>query len=135
MVKFEAKFQTLFNHWLKSVYMPKNKGGGFAFELKHTHNKPFLPFNAVEEHQINALVAVNSLDNALIYKIPDDSRSYKPFDCFAMKDCQAYIVIKYKTFFVLIDINTFILEKGVSKFKNLTENRAKEIAKLVVHLH
>lgn len=126
MIKSEAKFQTLFNHWLKAGRL-KGTYGAIAFELKHTRGKDSLPFSAVEDHQLDALVAVTTT-RGLIYKISDESRGFKPFDCFMMWECQAFIVIKYPYFFVLITVDEFIQEKKRSKVKSLTDERAKEIA-------
>lgn len=131
MIKFEAKFTTYFEHWLKSIYLPKHRFFAGAFEIKHTHNKPYINFNEVQDHQIRSLLAVNN--EGLIYKISDSGLGFKPFDCFTLKNQPAFLVIKYKTFFVLIDINTFILEKKSSQRKSLTEIRAKAIAHLIVH--
>lgn len=125
MKKSEQKFQTEFNTWLKTVY--KRTG---AYELKHTRGKSYLPFSEVKEHQIRALqIAKNGV---LAYKIPDDSMSYKPFDCISLAGEPARVVIKYSDFFVLIDVETFVLESKRSKRRSLTAARAKEIAILVV---
>ncbi len=134
MIKQEAKFQTLFSHWLRSVYLPKQKFFAGAFELKHHRGRGYLPFREVQEHQINALQAVLSDSKGFYHKLPDDTIGFKPYDCFALKNCPSYIVIMYKEFFVLIDINTFILEKKRSKSKSLSANRSKEIANLIVHI-
>lgn len=134
MIKQEQKFQIYFNHWLKSVFLPKKKFGAFAFELKHTRSKNYLSFSDLQDHQIASLQAVCDSSNGFTYKISDETRGYKPFDCFAMKSCPAYVVIKYPDLFVLIDINTFVLEKNTSKRKSLTLIRAKELAYLIVHM-
>lgn len=125
MIKSEAKFQTLFNHWLRAGLLKSTKGG-VAFELKHTRGKDALPFSAVEEHQLDALVAAST--TGFIYKISDESQGYKPFDCFMLRMCPAYVVIKYPDFFVMIPVKKFIQEKARSKMKSLTGERAKEIA-------
>jgi len=132
MIKREQQFTTLFQKWVRSVYMKKKNFCAFAFEIKHTGSKDYLNFNEVVEHQVNSLMAVNS--QGLVYKISDSGIGYKCFDGFCMKSCPAYVVIKYSTFFVLIDINTFVLEKSRSKRKSLTAIRAKEIAHLIVHM-
>jgi len=100
-----------------------------AFELKQCSGS--LPFSAVAEHQVDALLAVKS-DSGLLYKAPDDSRSVKPFDLFYMRGAYAYVVIKYPRSFQIISIDTFLLEKGRSKRKSLTEARAKEISVISV---
>lgn len=126
MIKSEAKFQTLFNHWLKAEFFGRHSQPSAIFELKHTRGKDYLPFSAVEEHQINALMAAST--SGLIYKISDESQGYKPFDCFALRKCDAYIAIKYPSFFVLITIKSFMEEKKRSNEKSLSDWRASSIA-------
>lgn len=116
----EAAFQTKFNEWLRGSY----KGTG-AFELKETDGP--LPFIRVEAHQKNSLSAAKH--GILAYKIPDDSRSFKPFDCFSLSGVPSYIVVKYRRGdFYLIDVDTFIEEDRRSVRRSLTESRAAEIA-------
>lgn len=122
MKKKEAEFGILFRHWLKAN--PLQSG---AFELKQTTTNR-LPFSAVKDHQIHALVAA-STKGGLLYKIPDDSRGTKPFDMFYLRNAESYLVIKYPDGFVLIEPETFVIERDVlSKEKSLTYERAKEIA-------
>lgn len=125
-MKREAKFGLLFRHWLKAN--PRLSG---AFELKQT-TRNSLPFNAVAEHQLEALRAVNN--DGLLYKAPDDSIGQKPFDYFYLRNAPAYVVVKFPKFFVAITIETFILEKSRSKRKSLLSGRAKDIASFVVEL-
>jgi len=121
MIK-ESVFQSRFNRWVKARW---NKTA--LFELKVT-SKP-LPFNAVLQHQKDALVAAKH--RSLIFKIPDDSRCFKPADCFCLAGEEAYVVIMYyeprKSTFIMIDIDVFLKEENASKRKSLTEERAREI--------
>lgn len=126
-MKREAKFTILFRHWLKQ-YDPMFSAG---FELKQTTTDS-LPFDAVKDHQIDALLAANS--TGLLYKAPDDSRGIKPFDLFYLRGAATYVVIKYPSCFVLINIRIFKMEKEKSKRKSLTVKRAQQIAELTVHL-
>lgn len=120
MHKREAAFQTKFNYYARTA-LKKTA----AFELKETLGP--LPFSRVEDHQIAALSAARH--GILVYKIPDDSRSYKPFDSFAFTKADAYVVILYRgsRYFYGIDIDDFIAERDSSIRKSLTEVRAKEI--------
>lgn len=127
MRKAESQFQTVFNQWLRDVY--KRTG---AWELKHTRGKSSFPFSEVKDHQIRALQVAHH--NVLAYKIPDDSMSYKPFDCISLAQEPARIVIRYPKFFCLIDVETFILEKSRSKKKSLSADRAKDISILIVDM-
>ena len=131
MKKSEQSFTTYFQHWLKDEFLPDKDSCAFAFEIKHTRGKDSFPFSEVKDHQIKALLAVQT--SGLVYKIADDTIGYRPFDCFAMKKCQSYIVIKYNKFFVLIDVNDFIFEKNNFPRKSLTERRATDIAELVIN--
>lgn len=123
MQKREAQFTQLFRHWLKAN---PNFTTSAAFELKQTGSNS-LPFSAVVEHQITGLQAANS-STGILFKLPDDSRGIKPFDLFYLKDCPAYVVIKYPLGFEIITIGTFLREKAISKRKSLTHSRAKEIS-------
>lgn len=123
-MKREAKFNTTFNHWLKTVY---RKTG--AFELKQTVGP--LPFSSVVPHQIAALEAVRH--QTLVYKIPDVGFQ-NPFDVFCITQQPAYVVIKYPKFFCLISIDQFVLESERSKRKSLTASRAQELSTIIVKL-
>lgn len=115
----ERSFQTTFNHWLKEKY--KRTG---AFELKQTKTDS-LPFSAVVEHQIWALLAVRH--QTLVYKIPDTGFQ-NPFDCFCMTEQLAYVVIKYPKGVAIIPIDVWCLESSRSKRRSLTYSRAMELS-------
>lgn len=119
MKKREASFQTQFNLWLREHY----EGSG-AFELKQTQTDS-IPFSAVKEHQIAGLLA--SKHGTLIYKIPDETRSFKPFDSFILRNTPAFVVIKYPQGFVIIDVDIFVQESTTSTRKSLTYSRALEL--------
>jgi len=66
--------------------------------------------------------------NVLVHKLPDDSRSFKPFDCFSLVEYPAYIVIQYPSQnYYVIDIDAFVKERDTSTRKSLTEERAAAI--------
>ena len=88
MHKREAVFQTLFKRWIQARW----QGGPAVFELKRTLTFR-IPLSDVKGHQIEALSA--SHGKGLYYKIPDDSYGLKPFDCFFLKDIEAYVVIAF----------------------------------------
>jgi len=125
MKKREASFGLTFRHWLKAN--PLISG---AFELKQTTSNA-LAFDAVKEHQLDALLASES-KTGILYKAPDDSMGVKPFDYFYLRNALSFIVIKYPKFFVLIEPERFIKEQKQSKRKSLTSERAKEIASYTV---
>ncbi len=119
----EKDFQTLFNRWLKHSW----SDGSAAFELKIVHGSS-LPFDSVKPHQADALFLAKH--HVLIHKIPDLG-SLNPFDCYILKDADAYVVVMFyergaKTFY-MIDIDDWINETITSNRKSLTQERAKEI--------
>lgn len=120
-MKTEAEFQMAFSSWLRSedgkIWMRKADHKAAAFELKFVKCPGFvrrkagdvecklnacrkrLPFSAVSEGQIEALVRVAGLSEdgePLVYKISDMALGYKPFDCFAMSGCGAYVVVGWR---------------------------------------
>lgn len=127
MIKREAAFTVLFRHWLRANPMASS-----AFELKQTTTSS-IPFDAVQPHQLDALLAVKT-KGGLLYKAPDDSAGVKPFDLFYLSNAYAWVVIKYPAVFHMIAVETFILEKKRSKRKSLTQQRASEISTISVKL-
>ncbi len=125
-LKREAKFTEVFRHWLKAHPRPSA-----AFEIKQTKTNS-LPFSAVREHQLEALLAVQ--DTGILYKLPDDSRGYKPFDMVYLRKDESFVVIKYPGFFVLIDARAFDAEVRYSPRKSLTAERARTISTVAVDL-
>ena len=123
MKKREAAFNSLFNRWLRVEWTQSEPA---AFELKRTI-KESLPFSALAEHQKQSLCNVE--DAGLIYKIPDDSISYKPFDCFYLKG-RGYVVVSFGAKideFFIIPIMVWVHEEKTSKRRSLTRERAREI--------
>lgn len=121
----EKDFQTRFTRWLRYRW-----SGSGAFELKICHEKS-LPFDAVQPHQEAALLAAS--DTGLEYKIPDDTRGSKPFDCFKLCAPAFVVVMFYErgtNHFYLISIEVWLFERANSTRKSLTEERAREIGKL-----
>lgn len=116
MQKREAQFGLLFRAWLRAH--PMRSAG---FELKQTTSNS-IPFSAVKEHQLDALLAVKH--RSILYKAPDDSRGAKPFDYFYLNNAEAYIVIRYPKAFYIMDVNAFIVEKENSTVRSLTSERA-----------
>jgi len=122
MIKYEA-------HFITSVLLPylsANPIGNALWEAKHTKGKDFLPFSAVEDHQVRWLH--NARISAISYKISDDARGQKPSDGFSLEKSNAYIIIKYPDFFCFIDILDYEKEERTSTRRSLTSKRAREIA-------
>lgn len=128
MIKREAKFQTVFNHWLKAVW--KKTG---AFELKVVLDHDRLPFSAVKEHQRQALLQVKH--GVFVYKISDIGMVQTPWDCFCLAKKGAFVVIRYRNGIAYgIDIDDFMTEANDSAGgrKSLTLERAQELARFKV---
>ena len=121
----ERDFTTLFKAWLL-----KNPMDSSCFELKQCERS--LPFSAVKPHQVLALLSAKG--EGLIYKVGDDSRGLKPCDLVYFREAYAYVVIRYDTLWVMIDIDDFIDEKKQKSRKSLLKSRACEIAVEVVRL-
>jgi hypothetical protein len=119
----ESTFGQIFRKWLEAN--PRLSG---AYELKQCGSS--LPFAAVKDHQIAALLKVKH--EGLLWKIADDSRGVKPFDFFYLRNAPACVVIKFSKCWTIIDIETFLFEKSRSKRRSLLESRAKEIATIVI---
>lgn len=126
MIKRESKFTSLFRHWLKSSPMYSA-----AFELKQTRTNS-ISFAAVKEHQLHALKAAKG--EGILYKGPDDTAGFKPFDLFYLRHANAWVVIKYPKAFFIIDVEMFMHEKALSSRKSLTDQRAREICMTAVDL-
>lgn len=119
----ERDFQSIFNHWVKNVYRKTS-----AFELKQTKTNS-MPFSSVKEHQKKALYNVKH--GIFVYKIVDCGYQ-NPFDCFSLYYSRAFVVIKFPSFFCVIDIDIWLEEEKTSNRKSLTSLRAKEIAAFIV---
>jgi len=123
----EKDMQTLFTKWLK-----KNGETG-AYELKICKGKS-LPFNKVQEHQVDALL--KSRNGRYAYKISDMSMGLKPFDCFCFNNSNAFVVIMFyvprkpKTAYI-IDIDMFLHAQIAYERKSITEDICRDIGEAI----
>lgn len=120
----ERDFQSRFSKWLKYKH-----SRNAVFELKLTH-EPSIPFSEVKPHQRDNLRSAKH--GHIIYKIPDDTFSQKPFDAFALYGVEAWVVVMFNTargvkHFYMIDIDAWIAEEQRSKRRSLTEEQAAAI--------
>lgn len=109
-MKREAQFTTRFKKWLHVHALIPSSG---AYELKVTTTKR-IPFTAVTEHQVDALMAVKT--GKFIYKIPDAGWQ-NPFDVIMMSGQPAWVVLGFqeprkKTQTYIIDIELFLQLKS-----------------------
>lgn len=137
----EKQIQTLFGKWLQENPRPHAS----AYELKLARGST-LPFSAVREHQVTALLAVKR--EGIYHKIADQTIGRnntfgwtlkKPFDCVWLNGLNAYLaVIFYKPrqpkVLYCIDIEDWIKETKTSLKKSITEKRANELAIFRVYL-
>ena len=130
---------------IQTIFRDHNQVMG-VFELKLCKGTS-LPFDAVKEHQRQALSQV-STDTGLFFKIPDSPiftgtkmrfTALKPFDCFHLAQIPAYVVIcfyqprKYKRFYY-ITIQAFLeLEQEVYR-KSITMDMAKEFSEVEMEI-
>ena len=124
MNKFEQKWQTLFNQYLREKRLY-----GF-FELKQTI-KDFFPFAKIELHQYQGLQATER--EGLVWKLSDEDSRQKPCDTLCIPPLPSYIVIKFPDGFYMIRISHIVnmRESGVI---GITLAQAKEIAEKIVVL-
>lgn len=117
----EAEFQSRFTKWAKH-----NVKHTAAFELKICKENS-MPFNAVKEHQVANLLSAR--DRSLMYKIPDAGFDQKPFDCFMLSGCNAYVVILFyqkrgDNEFYMINIHDYVKLMETSERKSITKTDA-----------
>lgn len=98
MNKNEQKFSTRFRLWAKTN-MPS-----CVIEIKHTRGLDKFRCRELKDHQYWSLKAARSR-SGLAYKIPDDGMGSKPFDMIIMRKALAYVVIRFATDTVAIDID------------------------------
>jgi len=112
--------QSKFTKWLRVNRQP----GGYELKLC---KKKSMPFNAVQEHQVNALIQTETV--GLAYKISDFSPEMKPYDCIYIKG-PAYVVIGFweprSLRVYVIRIYDFITMRDEAGRKSMTEEMAIE---------
>lgn len=100
MQKREAKLQVLFKHYLSSVGWSQSS----VFELKQSQTDT-LRKGSLLPHQRDSLL--NAKHSTLYHKLPDDTIGYKPFDCFLLANVSAFVVIKFRSGVVMVDIDNY----------------------------
>lgn len=120
----ESKFAIYFRHYLKAH--PRISG---SFEMKDTRGKNTLAFSEVSEDQLIYGMAIKS-DKGTLIRVQALTSGMPDYVYF--RNAPASLVINYPKGFVIIDVETFILEKKRSKIKSLSWERACSIAVTVV---
>lgn len=112
MNKNEQKFTGRFRLWAKR-HMPS-----CVVEVKHTRGVDRFRCSELKEHQYWSLKAARSKDG-LAYKIPDDGMGSKPFDLILLKKVPAYVVIRFASGTVGVDVDDWDL-----KWRTLSYDKA-----------
>lgn len=114
----EASFGIQFRRWIEEHPMVSS-----SYELKYATGER-MAFSAVTDAQIAWALKIKHKGALIRVKGTSGQPDY------VWVHGPAHIVIRYPSFFCLIDIDIFILEKG----KSLWPSRAREIAVTVVEL-
>ena len=128
MIKKEAKFQVIWDQYLRE----KQKTGemyGF-FELKQTETESF-PFSKIETVQYDGLQATEK--SGLVWKLSDNDMRPKPCDCFSIPPLPSYLVIKFLDGFYMIRFQKIVdlrEEGGISIARSVAESLAEKIIKI-----
>ena len=124
-MKQEADFSIRLRHYLKAHPLPVS----CPIEVKDSRGKEYFSYAELKEEQINnALTSKSDRGNLIRVSVGTIGA---PDYCY-YRNSPAYIVIKYPSGFVFIDVETFVYDKLLSKRKSLTWERAQEIAVRVV---
>lgn len=123
--------------WTKHIKIsPPEKSE--VWELKYTKGTS-IPFDAVQEHQITALMAAKW--SGLYHKLTDPPifpgmktrfNVKRPFDCMFIKMVEAYVVVwfykpRQPKVFIKIDVEDFIALKHKAGRKSFTEEMALKV--------
>lgn len=122
----ESKFSIKFRHY---VMANAKKLRTATYEIKQTPTDS-IPFSCVEDHQLDFANAVKWGDKGVLIRV--ESGTVGASDYIYLKQEPAYIVISFKSGFVILDNETFMEEKKRSPRKSLTWERACIIARNVI---
>lgn len=117
--KREANFGVLFRKWMEEN--PTHSSG--AYEIKQSPGYS-IPFGVLSDNQIAHLLWAKSKKGVLVRV---QGTQGEP-DYIWLRNSPAWVVIKFRGSFHVIDIDAFLIEKEWSKKKSLTAGRARQIA-------
>lgn len=127
MKKPEAKWQTIFNQYLREQ---QKKGEMYGFyELKQTA-KNSLPFSKIEIHQYDGLQATEK--SGLVWKFSDDDMRRKPCDCVSIPPLPSYLVIKFPDAYYVIRIRDLVMMRENGSIAITLQEAAKIAERIVV---
>lgn len=127
MKSLEKDFSIRLRHYLKAHPLPIS----CPLEVKDTRGKDSFRYAELKEEQINNGLASKS-DRGNLIRVSVGTVG-APDYCY-YRNSPVYVVVKYPTGFVFIDIETLVMEKERSNRKSLTWERAQEISIKTVSL-
>lgn len=130
MNKKEAGFQIHFKKWL-STFPPERDS---VFELKYVSSGPFALSTWIQRqpHQLRGLLdASKSTKNYCYHKLSDQSQDKKPFDCFFLRNTDAYLVVYFAEKKRFVGVDAIDIHLLVKKQKSATFDELCELAKFV----
>ena len=101
------------------------------WEAKQTTTDSLL-FSAVDDHQVNSLIA--GQEYGIDWKYSDADPRTKPCDGSNNPPLPGYIIIKYPKGITFITVNNFIHARMTNRKKSLTYEKACEIADKIVYV-
>jgi hypothetical protein len=119
----EASFSLKFREWIMD-----NPRISCSFEMKDTRGKNYLRFDEVTDVQRNYGMSIKN-DKGTLIRV--QGLSGEP-DYVYFRNAPAYLVINYPSGWVILDIETFIMEDKRSKTRSLSWGRAKDLSTVVV---
>lgn len=130
MQKSESSFGIILRHWIMAN---AHNLIDSTFETKQTKTDS-IPFSALEDHQVVFSEAIKYSPKGVFIRVESGTTGCP--DYIFLKYTPAFIAIYYSMYksFVIIDIDTWNLEKQKSKRRSLTFSRACEIAWEVVKI-
>lgn len=121
MKRKEADFSLVLRHYLKANPLPIS----CPIEVKDTRGKNYFSYAELKEEQINNALASKSSKGNLI-RIASGTVGGPDYAWYI--NSPAPIFIHYPKWMIVIDTETFIIERDRSRRKSLTLERAKEIS-------
>jgi penicillin-binding protein-related factor A (putative recombinase) len=124
MARSEAKWQTVFNQYLREKRLH-----GY-YELKQTDALSF-PLSRLELHQYEGLQATEN--EGLVWKLSDEDRRKKPCDTLCIPPLPSFVVIKFPDAFYFIRIKD-VVELVEKKAVSITQKWAQVVAQRILRV-
>ena len=125
----EAKFGIEFRKWLKENCHGEYDMRSCSLELKHTRGRASLPFDEVKPEQLAYASQIEG--NGALIRV--QGLKGEP-DYIWLTNATAWIVVRYRRFWCMIEAQQFVWERDKGKSKSLSEERARAIASIIVEV-